>query len=242
MKTTNEQWIADAMDLYEASLIRYAMLFTNSEDRARDIVQDTFIKLCRQERKKVETFIKAWLYKVCRNRSLEVLRKENRMMELTDSTLIKTGGTSPSTDMQAVQNDDLKLALSLVETLPEKQQELIQVTQTAHQTKQLQKQLNTLQQTITNQPKDFSPKDSLTKIIQKQNLIKQTTLTQRQRPIDNQYTETTLTCELKQVTQKQLITLLTQCQTQTLTPKTTNITQTNNSLNATLTFSNITLR
>ena len=127
MKTTNEQWITEAMDLYEASLIRYAMLFTNSEDRARDIVQDTFIKLCRQERKKVEKYVKAWLYKVCRNRSLEILRKENRMMELTDSTLIKKGGTSPSPDMQAAQNDDVQMALALVDTLPEKQQEVVRL-------------------------------------------------------------------------------------------------------------------
>jgi len=127
MKTTNEQWIADAMDLYEASLIRYAMLFTDSEDRARDVVQDTFIKLCRQERKKVEKYVKAWLYKVCRNRSLEVLRKENRMMELTDSTLIKTTSATPSPSIQAEQKDEVAMAMSLVDTLSEKQQEVIRL-------------------------------------------------------------------------------------------------------------------
>ena len=127
MKTTHEQWITEAMDLYEGSLIRYAMLFTNSEDRARDVVQDTFIKLCRQERSKIEKYVKAWLYKVCRNRSLEILRKESRMMELTDSTLIKTTSLTPSPAMQAEQSDELKLALSYVETLSEKQQEVVRL-------------------------------------------------------------------------------------------------------------------
>ncbi len=127
MTTTKEEWIADAMELFEGALIRYAMLFTNSEDRARDVVQDTFIKLCKQERKKVEKYIKAWLYKVCRNRSLEVLRKENRMMELTDSTLIKTTSKTPSPAVQAEQNDQIHMALALVDTLPEKQQEVVRL-------------------------------------------------------------------------------------------------------------------
>lgn len=127
MTTTYEQWIASAMELYESGLIRYAMLFTGSEDRARDVVQDTFIKLCKQERADVEKYIKAWLYKVCRNRSLEVLRKENRMMELTDSTLINTTSLTPSPATQAEQSDQIKLALSLVDTLPEKQQEVVRL-------------------------------------------------------------------------------------------------------------------
>ena len=127
MTTIHEQWIASVMEKYEAGLIRYAMLFTGSEDRARDVVQDTFIKLCRQKRPDVEQFVKAWLYKVCRNRSLELLRKENRMMELNESTLSSTSSLTPSPAVQAEQSDQIQLALSLVGMLPEKQQEVVRL-------------------------------------------------------------------------------------------------------------------
>lgn len=127
MKTTNEQWIGEVLDLYEAPLIRYAVLFTNSEDRARDVVQDTFIKLCKQDRAKVEKYVKAWLYKVCRNRALEILRKESKMMELTDSTLIKTTSSEQSPAVQAELCDELQHALLLVDRLPVKQQEVVRL-------------------------------------------------------------------------------------------------------------------
>ena len=49
------------------------------------------------------------------------------MMELTDSTLIRTKGTAPSPSTQAEMKDDIQRALSLIPTLPEKQQEVVRL-------------------------------------------------------------------------------------------------------------------
>ena len=43
-------WIRSAVARYEGPLTLYAARRLGDADRARDVVQDTFLKLCRQER------------------------------------------------------------------------------------------------------------------------------------------------------------------------------------------------
>jgi DNA-directed RNA polymerase specialized sigma24 family protein len=42
------EFIRQALEQFESPLIRYALRLTGNLDRARDVVQDTFLKLCRQ--------------------------------------------------------------------------------------------------------------------------------------------------------------------------------------------------
>ena len=79
------EWVRDVLAEYEAPLIRYAHSICGDLDRARDAVQDTFIRLCDADRERVEGYLAAWLYRVCRNRILEIMRKENRMQPAGDS-------------------------------------------------------------------------------------------------------------------------------------------------------------
>ena len=53
------QWIRDAFDRYEGPLVRYAMRLTGNLESARDVVQDTFLRLCRQPRDRVEGHLAA---------------------------------------------------------------------------------------------------------------------------------------------------------------------------------------
>ena len=80
-----EQFIEQAMVNYESPLIAYASTFLNDLDLARDVVQETFIRLCQQDLEKVRDNLKPWLYTVCRNRSLDLLRKHQRQKPLTES-------------------------------------------------------------------------------------------------------------------------------------------------------------
>ncbi len=76
-------WIRNAIEQHESALVRYAQHFVGDLERGRDVVQDTFLKLCHQPREKLENEIQPilvkWLFKVCRNRAIDVCRKENRM-------------------------------------------------------------------------------------------------------------------------------------------------------------------
>jgi RNA polymerase sigma-70 factor (ECF subfamily) len=76
-------WIAAAVERYEQPLARYAERFLGDADRARDVVQDTFLRLCRQERADLNGRLGEWLYTVCRNRAVDVRRKERPVRDLT---------------------------------------------------------------------------------------------------------------------------------------------------------------
>ncbi len=81
-RTADREWIKAAVDSYERPLTIYAARMLGDLHRARDIVQDTFLKLWQAERATVDGHLAKWLYTVCRNRALDVRRKEHRMTTL----------------------------------------------------------------------------------------------------------------------------------------------------------------
>ncbi|MGL4854041.1 MAG: RNA polymerase sigma factor, partial [Lentisphaeria bacterium] len=80
-------WLEGLMIEYEQALLRYALGFCRNIEQARDVVQDTFIKLYAMDRGRFSNGEKAWLYKVCRNRCFEILRKERRVVAMGESFL-----------------------------------------------------------------------------------------------------------------------------------------------------------
>ena len=69
----------------QAPLTRYATrLLHGDADRARDVVQDTFVKLMGQTPEAVDGHAVEWLFTVCRHRALDVLRKEGRMKRFAE--------------------------------------------------------------------------------------------------------------------------------------------------------------
>jgi RNA polymerase sigma-70 factor (ECF subfamily) len=53
MTETREQLVKRALAEFESPLVGYAYGFVKDFERARDIVQDTFIRLCQQDVAKV---------------------------------------------------------------------------------------------------------------------------------------------------------------------------------------------
>lgn len=69
-----------ALDQYESNLIAYTAGILNGDyERARDVVQDSLLKLYLTDPEKVRDNLKAWLFTVCRNRALDILRKDHRL-------------------------------------------------------------------------------------------------------------------------------------------------------------------
>lgn len=89
---TCRDWVQSALERFEKPLMRYATHLTGSVETAQDVVQDTFLKLCSAERAKVGDHLGPWLYTVCRNRALDVCRKERRMMPLDDALAERSAG------------------------------------------------------------------------------------------------------------------------------------------------------
>ena len=74
---------------FELPLLQYATRSIGDRERARDVVQETFVQLQRARRDEFDTAPAKWLFTVCRNRALNVCRKERRMTYL-DQELLET--------------------------------------------------------------------------------------------------------------------------------------------------------
>lgn len=122
-----EEWIRSAMEKYEGQLMNYAFSFTRDIDRARDIVQDTFLKLCSQEPGKIDEYLSKWLFTVCRNRALDVLKKENRMQPLSDIQLEHQADESATPSEIVDRNELAGKAMKVFEKLAPNQQEVLRL-------------------------------------------------------------------------------------------------------------------
>lgn len=118
------EWMRALLAKCEGPLLRYATRITGSEELAREVVQDTFCRLCQQPREKVSGREVEWLYTVCRNRSLDVRRKEGRM-QTSDAGLANRAGAGPAPSAVAEGRETSGRVMSLLHTLPENQRDVV---------------------------------------------------------------------------------------------------------------------
>jgi RNA polymerase sigma factor (sigma-70 family) len=125
MVETREQFVERALAEYESPLVGYAYGFVHDLERARDIVQDTFIRLCQQDVAKVKDGLKTWLFTVCRNRALDVLRKESRVSPLEEEHLKRRATEAPSPDESLDQTERIAGVMRYLDRLSENQRTVI---------------------------------------------------------------------------------------------------------------------
>jgi len=119
--------VREALDRYEAPLLRYATRLTGNAEMARDIVQDTFVKLCTADWAQIEAHLAPWLYRVCRNRAFDVLKKENRMQSLADGQAEACADPNPAPADVAEGREAEALVHAALAKLPEKNQEIFRL-------------------------------------------------------------------------------------------------------------------
>ena len=120
-------WVRAALDRYEAPLTRYAARITGDLDAARDVVQETFLRLCAENPAELDHRLAPWLFAVCRRRALDVRRKEKRMRPLTDTAEQARESRDPAPSAAAERQDTSRQVLAVLGTLPENQQEVIRL-------------------------------------------------------------------------------------------------------------------
>lgn len=122
---TREQFVEKALTDYESPLIGYAVTILHDLDRARDVVQDTFIRLCQQEPSKIRESLKSWLFTVCRNRALDVLRKDKRIQPIDEVQWKRVAGTDLTPDEKAQHDERMAQVMKALDKLSENQREVI---------------------------------------------------------------------------------------------------------------------
>ncbi len=104
---------------HSRKLIAYSRLICRDLELARDAVADTFYKLCELESIDEEKAA-AWLYKTCRNRTIDILRKRKPCAELDEAEISKLAEESDKPDV--LRREKL---LFLIAKLPPMQREIL---------------------------------------------------------------------------------------------------------------------
>lgn len=121
------EWMRSALAEHEGPLLRYAVRLTGNLERARDVVQDTFLRLCREHPERLNSHLPAWLFTVCRNRALDLLRKESRLTTLTDADLAAHPSPEPTPATAAADREAEADVFRALGDLPANQQEVIRL-------------------------------------------------------------------------------------------------------------------
>ena len=121
------QWVRAAVDRFSGPLLRYAQMLTRDIEQARDVVQDTFLRLCEEKPERLDSHLAQWLYTVCRNRSLDLLRGQRRTESLEQAEIVSQASSEPSPSAQAERSDTHNHALELLRRLPKNQIEVVRL-------------------------------------------------------------------------------------------------------------------
>ena len=97
----SEKFLEMLMDKYSELLCNYVKQFTGSNDLSEEVVADVFINLWKIKRDlKIQTSLRAYLYRSCKNRALDILLKEKKhQAENMDDIKPIKGSNSPDADI-----------------------------------------------------------------------------------------------------------------------------------------------
>jgi RNA polymerase sigma factor (sigma-70 family) len=120
-------WIRGILDHYEGPLTLYAARIVGDVHRARDVVQDVFLRLCREDGKAIEARLAPWLYAVTRNRAVDERRKADVVRRA--HAHVRNGGptSTPDPAEAASTKDAASQAVEELGRLPESQQEVLRL-------------------------------------------------------------------------------------------------------------------
>ena len=128
MEVSPRELVESAQADFEGPLTGYAAgLLGGDWDRARDVVQDTFIKLHRQDPEMIQGRLKSWLYTVCRNRSIDVLRKENPMLSSGGEAFENLNDSALDPSLAMEERERHAEVMTFLDRLPENQREVIRL-------------------------------------------------------------------------------------------------------------------
>src|SRR5262245_43563998 len=113
------------LEQHEAALTRYAARLLGDGEKARDVVQETFLKLWKVEGPALREATAPWLYTVCRNLAIDILRKEKRLVALADPEELPAPLPEPA--QKAEEQEGVGRVLAALAALPPNQQEVLRL-------------------------------------------------------------------------------------------------------------------
>jgi RNA polymerase sigma factor (sigma-70 family) len=121
-----EQSFEAIVGRFEGPLVQYATRITGDRERAKDVVEETFIKFERNGSVSPEKAA-TWLFTVCRNGALNVCRKEKRMMYVDEAVIESRAHEQPMPFAHLEWDEAHGFLARIIATLSPRQQEVLQL-------------------------------------------------------------------------------------------------------------------
>lgn len=126
-------WVLALLAAHEQTLLRHACRLLGDADAARDAVQHAFVQLCSQSPDTLGDRAVPWLFRVCRNRAIDHLRRAGRERSFDDlspeSTAMPPAAQpmtrEPDPAARAESADLAEVVRGLLATLPRLQAETL---------------------------------------------------------------------------------------------------------------------
>lgn len=130
----SRSWQAEELEqlieTYERSLLAYAgKMLSGDWQAAQDAVQETFLRLCKQDPDKVLHRVRPWLFAVCRSRIIDMHRTEHsHAQDMQEVPVVdpRPDAATQIADDEQRQAETSRLA-SLVQDLSKRQQEVLRL-------------------------------------------------------------------------------------------------------------------
>ncbi len=124
------QYIEEIVKKHEVALCRYCYGILRDKEQAKDIVQDSFMKLVKELTKgqPIENE-KAWLYRVCHNLALDYLRKIKRNNDRIDDVqeMVSNSNTISRPDSAMLNKESNADVWNSLKILSEREQKIIEL-------------------------------------------------------------------------------------------------------------------
>jgi len=120
-------WVQAALERFERPLLQYAQSILQDLDRARDTVQETFMRMHKQEQTAIEGHLSQWLFTVCRNCALKSLKKESRYIYVEDKEFDHHRVENISPLQAMARRETVERLMEHVKALPKNKQEVVRL-------------------------------------------------------------------------------------------------------------------
>ena len=125
-RDAHARWIGAALERFESPLTLYATRLVGDVHRGRDVVQEAFLRLCREDRSLLR-HVAPWLYRVTRNLAMDWRRREPHMERTNAAAIEERRSPLAGPEAAAEAGDESAKALRALDALPEAQQEVVRL-------------------------------------------------------------------------------------------------------------------
>lgn len=122
--------LSQLINQHEQQLLAYAQRMLHGDwQAAQDAVQETFLRLCREDRSKIASRIQPWLFAVCRSRVIDMHRTQHsHPVDAAEITVVDPHPDAAAAVIEAEQSSENQSRLAaLVARLSDRQQEVLRL-------------------------------------------------------------------------------------------------------------------